>query len=122
MASSGDAPTFRLQSLSGGPTHVFELISGEQNSKSAVYKRKDGMQIKWDDEFGWSARDENNKQLLAQAWGVPATKQGDTPPEGTWVTRKAEAAYVFDMKVGVSAADKKAQAQKYREAIGGVEM
>lgn len=121
MAASDSAP-FRLNSLSGGPTHVFELESGDANTKSAVYARKDGVRVKWDEDFGWSARDEKNQALLILVWGVPASKQGDAPPEGVWVTRKGDASYVYDMKFGVSAADKKAQAQRYREAIGGVEM
>lgn len=117
-----DAAPFRLNSLSGGPTHVYELESGEANSKSAVYRRKDGQRVKWDDEFGWAARDEKTQELVTGAWGIPASKQSDSPPEGIWVTRKGGDAYVYEMKFGVSAADKKANAQRLREAIGGVEM
>lgn len=121
MAQSSEARPFRLGSRSGGPDHVFELESGEQNTKSAVYIRKDGQKIKWDDEFGWSARDEKGG-LLTAPWGQPAAKQGNTLPEGIWIGRKGDHAYVYAGAYGVSQADKKAQAQKYREAIGGVEM
>lgn len=122
MAQASDVPHFRLVSRSGGPEHIFELESGEHNTKSAVYVRKDGQRLKWDDDFGWSARDEKSNELLTVAWGQPAAKQGNTLPAGVWVSKKGEHSYVYQGAFGVSAADKKAQAQRYREAIGGVEM
>lgn len=119
---SAEPASFVFTSRSGGPAHKFELQSGDHSSKSAQYVRKDGLTITWDDEFGWSGKDAKSGDLLALAWGVPAAKQGDSPPEGTWVTKKGDASYVHDMKYAASAADKKAQAQRYREAVGGVEM
>lgn len=122
MATPSSAAPFSLVNPAGGPTHVYELESGEYGTKSAVYARKDGQRVKWDNDFGWAARDEKTQELLTVAWGIPASQQGDKPTEGTWVGKKGPNVFVYDMKFGVSAADKKAQAQRYREAVGGVEM
>ena len=121
--SETPVPFLSLTSLAPrGPTHTFELESGEKDSRSAVYIRKDGQRIKWDDEFGWSARDEKSGALLTVAWGIPPASQKDNPPEGTWVSRKGAEAYVYELKTGVSKEERSARAQRLREATGGVEM
>lgn len=62
------------------------------------FKRSDGEHwIIKHDQFGWIAWDEATQSVMGRPWNTRAHDQGDTPPEGEWVSKKGDKSYVYDL-------------------------
>ncbi|KIX92679.1 uncharacterized protein Z520_11531 [Fonsecaea multimorphosa CBS 102226] len=92
-------PKFRFRRPLDGLAYEFHLEGG--TAKESVYVRSDSaVRMIYDREFGWSIWDDPDaesasRMLLGRVWEVPVKDQGDQPPEGVWVSRKADKSYVY---------------------------
>ena len=60
------------------------------------YKRSDGEYwIVHHADYGWVAWDFESQSVMGRPWEVLPSQQGDHPPEGVWVSRKASKSYVY---------------------------
>ncbi|WP_423064041.1 hypothetical protein [Candidiatus Paracoxiella cheracis] len=46
--------------------------------------------------FGWICID-SNKSIRGIPWGIALNEMGELPPEGEWVSKKGNKAYVYDL-------------------------
>lgn len=77
---------------------IDDLIYRFDKVANKGYKRSDGnFWIIKHPRFGWVAWDEHDKDVMGRPWNVPPDEQGDTPPEGEWVSRKGDKSYVYDL-------------------------
>ncbi|OAP64201.1 hypothetical protein AYL99_00173 [Fonsecaea erecta] len=93
-----NSPKFGLRRPLDGLTYKFHLEGGD--AKESVYVRSDSaVKMIFDRDFGWSIWDDPDlsasRTLLGRVWDVPVINQGDRPPEGVWVSRKADKSYVY---------------------------
>ena len=102
MSSPSISLAFTFRRLYDDLIYTFVLSSSPStiHSRSAIYSRSNNndVRVQWDDECGWSIRDQESGELLSIAWDMPASRQGDSPSEGIWVSRKGEKSYVYEMK------------------------
>ena len=86
---------FELRRLTDGLVYVFSRKAGL--GRAAIYERADGVvRVAHDGRFGWSIRGHRG-DLLGRVWDTLPEDQGDHPPAGTWVSRKEEKAYVYQL-------------------------
>lgn len=67
---------------------------------TAVYRRQDRPElcIELREGFGWGAWSVDGTQLQGRPWDAPyETQSDDHPPEGLWVSQKAEKSYAYDL-------------------------
>jgi hypothetical protein len=62
-----------------------------------VWRREDlDLWLTFRADEGWVVVDASGA-VLSRPWGVPSSPQGDLPPVGEWVSKKADRAYVYDL-------------------------
>ncbi len=77
---------------------VYTFVSPARLDGSDGYKRLDGdYWIIRKPAWGWIAWDDESQSLAGRPWSVLPEEQGDHPPEGTWVSRKGEKSYVYEL-------------------------
>jgi len=81
----------RLNSL------TYSYLPCEPRNERPAWKREDlDLWLAWSPSHGWAGLDSNN-QILSIPWGLALAEQGDEPPLGVWVSRKADKSYVYDL-------------------------
>ena len=93
---NGARQSFELRRQSDHLVYVFER---RLDSEGRVgFKRNDGdYWIIQHPRFGWIAGDYGSDAILGRPWNVLPSDQGNTPPEGIWVSRKGSKSYVYDL-------------------------
>jgi hypothetical protein len=62
------------------------------------YQRQDqDLWITFRQGLGWVAWDDESQSCMGRPWDVQPREQGDSPPEGTWVSRKGPKSYVYEL-------------------------
>ena len=62
-----------------------------------AWKREDfELWLAHSDAKGWAVIDSANT-IFSRPWNVEVSEQGATPPEGEWISKKADRAYVYDL-------------------------
>ncbi len=60
------------------------------------YLREDGLVwISFNPDWGWGTWSGDTTSPSSRPWDVPIDRQGNLPPEGIWVSRKADKSYVY---------------------------
>lgn len=80
---------------------IYEFDRRVASNGEIAYQRRD--QDLWityrDSDLGWVAYDEESAEVRGRPWGVlPKDQDPDHPPEGEWVSKKNEKAYVYILK------------------------
>ncbi|MEL6465026.1 MAG: hypothetical protein AAFQ58_08660 [Pseudomonadota bacterium] len=75
------------------------LVYRFERDARGVYRRQDrpDLTVVWDDKMGWVARAPDTGLLAGRVWDMPMQAQGDSPPEGRWVSCKGARSYVYDL-------------------------
>ena len=85
---------FELRRQSDDLVYSFRKMQNENGEVG--YKRSDGDHwIMNHAEYGWVAWDFQSRSVMGRPWEVLPGLQGDHPPEGVWVSRKASKSYVY---------------------------
>ncbi|SMY08567.1 hypothetical protein [Flavimaricola marinus] len=72
---------------------------GAHNGRLA-YKRSDAdLWILWHPRWGWYAPAADGS-VAGLSFSLPPKEQANRPPQGPWVSRKAGASYVYDLRWG----------------------
>lgn len=86
-----------------GLTYSFTR-DGERNGKPRWRRADLNLELHWTDNWGWVVADETGN-LLSLSWEKEKGSQGDTPPDGVWVSRKGSKSYVYSLRyVGAAVA------------------
>jgi hypothetical protein len=87
---------FELRRAIDGLVYVFDRT--EDPNGRAAYKRSDGdYWIVRLPDLGWVSWDFESQSCMGRPWDVLPGQQSDEPPEGTWISRKAEKSYVYEL-------------------------
>ncbi|MBU1173987.1 MAG: hypothetical protein KKH72_01190 [Alphaproteobacteria bacterium] len=63
-----------------------------------AYKREDrDLWIVRSEQWGWISVLPEDGAISGRPWEVLPQNQGDSPPEGVWVSRKGDKSYVYDL-------------------------
>ena len=66
-------------------------------STDNTWKREDrDLWVKFLPKVGWACVGEND-EVFSIPWVIPWDEQGELPPEGKWVSCKANKSYVYDL-------------------------
>ncbi|WBQ19071.1 hypothetical protein [Sphingobium yanoikuyae] len=70
---------------------------GERNGKPKWRRVDLNLELHWSDNWGWILTDEDGN-LLSVSWERGKDQQGNTPPDGVWVSRKGSKSYVYGLR------------------------
>lgn len=79
-----------------GLTYSFKP-DGERNGKPKWRRIDLDLELHWSDDWGWIVTDEA-ENLLSLSWDKGRDQQGNTPPDGVWVSRKGSKSYVYSLR------------------------
>lgn len=69
----------------------------KSENRFASWKREDAdVWLVRHESLGWVGVSDQG-EVLCMPWAVPPGTQGQAPPSGVWVSRKAEESYVYDL-------------------------
>jgi hypothetical protein len=97
IEKSGMSKTIEMRRYSDGAVYRF-FPAPAGGDGFPRYKRadKDIWMLRHPD-FGWIVWDGTDGALMGRPWEVAPKDQGDTPPEGDWVSRKGVNSYVYQL-------------------------
>jgi hypothetical protein len=88
--------SFELHRLIDGLVYRFHRQTAPDGRVG--YRREDrDLWIVWSERWGWVSVLPEEGAIAGRPWEVPREEQGDAPPEGTWVSRKGEKSYVYQL-------------------------
>lgn len=89
--------TIEMRRLSDGAVYRFlPAVAAEDGAPR--YKRADkDIWILRQSDFGWVVWDGEEKALMGRPWEIALADQGETPPEGVWVSRKGANSFVYQL-------------------------
>ncbi len=83
-----------MRRLSDGAIYIFLRAPDEHGMRR--YRRADkNIWMRRHPDFGWVVWDADEDCLMGRPWTAPLSQQGDTPPEGDWVSRKGANSFVY---------------------------
>lgn len=88
---------FELHRPSDGLTYRFRRAVRADGSTG--YRREDqDLWIIRSPSHGWVAIDESTGEITGKPWTVLPHDQGNSPPEGEWVSKKGEKSHVYRLR------------------------
>ena len=95
MKTENTQPRFIFQRRIDGVTYHYEPC--ETKGSHSLWKRVDKeLWVTYLPELGWACVD-RDKNILGLPWAISIDKQHSLPPAGTWVSRKGDKSYVYDV-------------------------
>lgn len=89
--------TFELRRQSDSLVYVFDRRLRADGSYGYLRRDQD-LWVTWRAHLGWVAYDEATGSIMGRPWDVqPEQQNPNHPPEGIWVSRKAEKSYVYSL-------------------------
>jgi len=76
---------------------VYLFAPTEPSNGRPRWRRTDlELYLQWTDPRGWVVADPTGT-VLSRPWDIEPDDQGPLPPQGVWVSRKGDKAYVYDL-------------------------
>jgi hypothetical protein len=95
---------FTLTRQSDGHVYTF-TARGTRHGKLAYQREDADLWILWHPAWGWMAEaaPDFDGDPTGLPFSMPRSLQNGRPPQGTWVSRKADRSYVYDLRWGAGA-------------------